>query len=183
MSGVIVLHGPSSVGKSTLARAVQARIDGPFWHYSIDHLRDSGVLPATRIKSGEFAWQQMRATFFDGFHRSVGSFADAGNNLIVEHILDTPGWLARLADLLDRHEVLFVGLHAPLDELNRREVNRGNRPPGSAEADYHSVHRGLRYDLELDAVRDVEANATTVIAAWRARPARSVFFALADEQR
>ena len=39
--------------------------------------------------------------FFDGFHRSVAAFADAGNNLILEHILDTPGWRGQLAVLLE----------------------------------------------------------------------------------
>jgi chloramphenicol 3-O-phosphotransferase len=52
---MILLNGASSSGKSSLARAVQATIDRPFWHISIDHLRDSGVLPSARIKSGEFA--------------------------------------------------------------------------------------------------------------------------------
>jgi chloramphenicol 3-O phosphotransferase len=183
MAGIIFLHGPSSVGKSTLARAVQARIDAPFWHYSIDHLRDSGVLPSARIKRGDFAWRDMRANFFEGFHRSIGAFAEADNNLIIEHILDTEGWLVRLADLLKGHKVLFVGLHVPLDELNRREKERGDRSAGSAEADYHSVHKGLRYDLELDTTSDVEANAGAVVSAWQARPARSAFFAGADEER
>jgi chloramphenicol 3-O phosphotransferase len=176
MAGIIFLHGPSSSGKSTLARAVQAKIEAPFWHYSIDHLRDSGVLPSARIKAGDFVWRDMRENFFDGFHRSVAAFADAGNHLVVEHILDTPGWHARLAGLLHGHELLFVGLHVSLDELNRREAARGDRPAGSAEADFHSVHRGLRYDLKLDTERDAEANADAVIAAWEGRPKRSAFF-------
>jgi chloramphenicol 3-O phosphotransferase len=176
MSGIIFLHGPSSSGKSTLARAVQGRIDTPFWHYSIDHLRDSGVLPSARFKSGEFVWREHRAAFFEGFHQSIGAFADAGNNLIVEHILDTPGWAATLADRLAVHEVLFVGLRVSLAELNRREAARGDRPLGSAETDYHTVHNGLRYDLEVDTERSVDANAEAVIAAWEARPKRSVFF-------
>jgi chloramphenicol 3-O phosphotransferase len=155
---------------------VQGRIKAPFWHYSIDHLRDSGVLPSARVKAGDFAWRNLRADFFEGFHRSVAAFADAGNNLIVEHIIDTPGWHARLAELLDGHELLFVGLHVSLAELNRREAARGDRPAGSAEADFHSVHRGLRYDLELNTGRAVEANADAVIAAWEGRLVRSTFF-------
>lgn len=176
MSSVIFLHGASSSGKSTLARAIRDRIDAPFWHYSIDHLRDSGVLPSARIKSGDFAWRDMRAAFFDGFHRSVGAFADAGNNLIIEHILDTWGWREQLAVLLAPHDMLFVGLHVPVEELNRREQARGDRPAGSAEADYHSIHRDLRYDLEVQTDQDAGANAELVIAAWRTPRGRSAFF-------
>lgn len=178
MASVIFLHGASSAGKSTLARAIRDRSEVPFWHYSIDHLRDSGVLPSERIARGDFAWREMRAAFFEGFHRSIGAFADAGNNLIVEHILDTPGWRATLAEVLALHDVLFVGLHVPLEELNRREIARGDRPVGMAAADHESVHKGLRYDLEVDTSLDAAANAERVLEAWRAPRPRSVLFDL-----
>ena len=58
MSGIIFLHGASSSGKSTLARAVQAKIDEPFWHYSIDHLRDSGIVPMARIRARRFSLER-----------------------------------------------------------------------------------------------------------------------------
>jgi chloramphenicol 3-O phosphotransferase len=63
---IIFLHGASSSGKSTIARRLQATIDEPFWHISIDHLRDSGVLPMDRFRSGAFAWKDVRNAFFDG---------------------------------------------------------------------------------------------------------------------
>jgi chloramphenicol 3-O phosphotransferase len=173
VSGVIFLHGASSSGKSTLARALQAKLHEPFWHYSIDHLRDSGVLPSARMERGEFSWRLMRSSFFDGFHRSVAAFADAGNNVILEHILDTPGWAEQLARLLAPHDVLFVGLHCSVEELNRREKAREDRRQGSAEADYHSIHQGLAYDLELDAENDLEDNVQRVISRWNEPRARS----------
>lgn len=176
MSGIIFLHGPSSSGKSTLARAVQAKSDTFLYHYSIDHLRDSGVVPMARIKRGEFQWREHRAAFFEGYHRSVAAFADAGNSVLVEHILDTPGWLERLQELLAPHRVLFVGLHLALDELNRREAARGDREMGSAEADFHSIHKGMRYDLGLDTASDLALNVDRVLAAWADPPARSAFF-------
>ena len=33
---VIVLSGPSSSGKSTLSKAIQALLDVPYWHISLD---------------------------------------------------------------------------------------------------------------------------------------------------
>ena len=173
---MIFLHGASSSGKSTLARALQAKLGAPFWHYSIDHLRDSGVLPSARIKAGDFQWRDMRAAFFDGFHRSVAAFADAGNNIILEHILDTPGWREQLAQLLASHDVLFVGLHVSVEKLNRREKARGDRPLGSAEADYHSIHRGLRYDLEVRTDRDLDVNVAAIISTWSGPRSRSALF-------
>ena len=179
MSGIIFLHGPSSSGKSTLARAVQAKSSELFYHFSIDHLRDSGVVPMVRIRAGDFRWSEHRAAFFEGYHSSVAALADAGNNVIIEHILDTPGWHQRLQVLLRPHRLLFVGLHVALDELNRREAARGDRQMGSAEADFHSIHNGLRYDLELDTGGDLGGNAERVLAAWASPPPRSAFFTTA----
>jgi len=33
---VIVLSGPSSLGKSTLSKAIQSLLDVPYWHISLD---------------------------------------------------------------------------------------------------------------------------------------------------
>ena len=175
-AGVIFLHGASSSGKSTLARMVQSRIERPFWHISIDHLRDAGVLPLDRVKAGDFQWRQMRAPFFAGFHASLAAYAAAGNNLIVEHILDTPGWQGELAALFRPFDVLFVAVHCPVEELQRRELARGDRPVGSAEKDAQTIHVGRRYDLEVATEDGVEANSERVMTAWRAPRAGSQFF-------
>ena len=173
---IIFLHGASSSGKSTLARALQARIELPFWTISIDHLRDAGVLPRARIESGEFHWREMRPAFFDGFHRSLAAYVEAGNNLIVEHILDTPGWHAQLAALLKPFDLFFVGVHAALADLQRREAARGDRQIGSAEHDFKTVHQGFTYDVEVSSSdRSVEENVAAVLASWRQRT-RSRFF-------
>jgi chloramphenicol 3-O phosphotransferase len=175
-AGIIFIHGASSSGKSTLARGVQAKIDRPFWHISIDHLRDAGVLPSARIKSGEFNWRgDIRRQFFDGFHRSLAAYAEAGNNLILEHIIDTPGWHEDLVRLLAPFDVFFVGVHCSVEELNRREAARGDREIGSAERDFHTIHQGLRYDFEVQSEAGVEGNVARLIVAWQARRAPSAF--------
>ena len=174
-ASIIFIHGASSSGKSTLARGVQTKIDRPFWHISIDHLRDAGVLPSARIKSGEFKWRDMRRPFFDGFHRSLAAYAGAGNNLIIEHILDTPGWHEDLITLLAPFDMFFVGVHCSLPELVRREQARGDRPVGSAEQDFNTIHRGLRYDLEISAELNADDNVERVISAWTTRTAPSAF--------
>lgn len=176
---IIFLHGASSSGKSTLARAVQAKIDQPFWHISIDHLRDSGVLPSARFKTGDFDWKTQRPAFFDGFHRSLAAYASAGNNLILEHILDTSGWLDELVNLLASYDVFFVALHTDLEELNQREAARGDRPAGSAEKDFHTIHQGLNYDLELSSNDPLESNVERLLEAWTSRSAPSIFDELA----
>lgn len=172
---IIFLHGASSSGKSTLARGVQARIGEPFWHISIDHLRDGGVLPTARFKSGEFDWKAARAPFFDGFHRSLAAYAEAGNNLVLEHILDGEGWLEQLVQLFAPFDVFFVGVYCPLPLLIEREKARGDRPIGSAEQDFRTIHLGRTYDFEVQAEGDAAENVGSILAAWQHRPPTSIF--------
>jgi chloramphenicol 3-O phosphotransferase len=180
---VILLNGASSSGKSTLARAVQEQIQEPFWHYSIDHLIAANVLPHGRIDSGQFPWPSLRPKFFEGFHRSIPALADAGNNLIVEHIVETEAWMSRLLALLEHHDVFFVGIHCPLDELERRERERGDRRLGEARADYELTHTFGTYDIEVEGTAPSVSTAAHVISAWASRSAPSAFARMLQQLR
>lgn len=182
---IILINGPSSVGKSTLARGLQAKLEEPFWHYSFDHLRvaDANVLPMARIRSKEFDWAALRPAVFEGFHRSLAAFAGAGNNLIVDHIVETQAWMDRLVDLLAAFDVFFIGLHCPLPELERREAARGNRRMGEARADFAVVHNHCQYDLELTSTRPVEQLVDATLSAWKKRTMPSAFQQMAGRRR
>ena len=166
---ILFLHGPSSSGKSTLARALQQQLDELFVYISIDHWRDGRAFPVERLKRGDFDWSAHRPSFFEGFHRCIPALAHAGNHLIVEHIVETPEWRDRLADLLADLDVFVVGLRCELPELERRERGRGDRPIGEARRDYETDRSFLTFDLEVDGMADPHANAEKVLRAWRAR--------------
>jgi len=172
---IIFLNGASSSGKTSIAQLLQQKIEEPFWHISIDHLRDAGVLPLGRIRSGEFKWSELRDSFFSGFHHSLPQYAEAGNNLIIEHIIETKEWKELLIELLKPFDVYFVGLHCTLDELERREKLRPNRPIGDARKDFENAHLHMRYDLEIDSMRPVEENVDLILSSWRQRSSPSAF--------
>ena len=176
----MLLIGASSSGKSTLARGLQAGLDEPFWHFSIDHLNAAHVLPEARIKSGEFPWSALREPFFQGFHRCLPALAEAGNNLIVEHIVETADWMADLLRLLRPFDVFFVGVHCPLPELERREHARGDRRLGDAATDFATAHAHCTYDLEVEATGAPGRNVDAIIAAWRNRRRPSAFDRMAQ---
>ena len=159
MSRVIFLHGASSSGKTTLAGAIRAASSTPWVHLSLDHFRDSGAVDRANL-TGE-----ARARMFDGLHRSFAAFSDAGNDLIVEHILDEPRWIARLTSAFANHDVLFVGVHAKRTNLIAREKQRGDRELGSAARDDKIVHQGRHYDLDIQSEDGVEANVIRIMAA------------------
>lgn len=176
MSGkIILLNGASSSGKSTLARGLQQRLDEPFWHFSIDHLFAARVLPMERIDAQDFSWSALRPSFLDGFHRCLPALAEAGNNLIVEHIIEEEGWMPRLLRLLRTFDVFFVAIHCPLPELERRERARGDRRIGEAKTDYEVTHVFAVYDFEVDATLPVDRNVDAIIDAWRKRTHPNAF--------
>jgi chloramphenicol 3-O phosphotransferase len=179
MAQIIFLHGASSSGKSTIAKMLQAKIEKPFWHISIDHLRDSGIVPMNRFRRKDFSWSEARSAFFEGFHASLSAYADAGNNLILEHILDHGEWLEMLINRFAKHDVFFVGVHCPLELLIEREAERGDRPLGSAKQDFETIHLGKLYDLELDSTETPETNVAKLLEAWRS-DRRSSNFSVGD---
>ena len=172
---IILINGASSSGKSTLARQLQQTLPIPFWHFSFDHLRDSNALPMARVRSGEFDWSAMRPAVFDGFHRCLPVLAEAGNNLIVDHIIENEMWMSDLVKLLTGLDVFFVGVHCPLPELEHRERERGNRRIGEARTDYQVVHGFAEYDLEIDSMQPCQTNVNTLIDAWESRQPPSAF--------
>jgi len=172
---IILINGASSSGKSTLSKALQARLDAPFWHFSIDHIRDAGVLPLERIRKGEFSWSAMRPAFFDGFHRCLPALAEAGNNLIVEYVVESQSAMNILVELLSHLDVFIVGVHCPLAELERRELARGDRRAGDARKDHEIVHRFCGYDFEVNSTDPTGRNVGDLIHAWKARTHPTAF--------
>jgi chloramphenicol 3-O phosphotransferase len=173
---IIFLTGASSSGKSTLAKAMQQALPEPFLHVSSDHLVASGVLPARRDPDGPFAWwQQMRPRFFDGFHRCLPALAAAGNDLIVEHIIEFRAWRESLASLLGGLDVFLVGVHCELAEIDRRERGRGDRRTGEGRSHVETdlIHTFGPYDFDVDTTQAAPgAVAASVLAAWQSRPPR-----------
>lgn len=166
---IIFLNGATSSGKTTIAKLLQSKIGEPFWHISIDHLRESSILPIKRFNSGEFNWHENRENFFRGFHLSLRAYVEGGNNLIVEHIIETKEWKDFLVELFQDIDLFFIGIHCPLEELKRREAERGDRPAGGAQKDFETIHVFNRYDLELDATLPPEQNTELTLSAWKIR--------------
>jgi chloramphenicol 3-O phosphotransferase len=181
-SKIILINGASSAGKSTLAKAFQALVDEPFLHFSLDLLMFGGaVLPVRRDTVGPFSWASMRPMLFDGYYRCLAALASAGNNLVVDYIIETPDQLDRLVYLLTPFDVFYFCLYCPLSELEQRERQRGDRRIGDAHRDHELVNRFGPYDAELDGMLSADANAASLVAAWRARHSLGVFAARATD--
>lgn len=188
---VIYLNGPSSVGKSTLARALQATLPEYWLHFGLDrvigwmgpHLNrwqstDIGNSAGFSFKDTE---EGPELTMGPAGGRIHNLYIDAalwlvarGEYLIIDDVAFAPWiapkWQERLAGIA----TLWVGLEAPLNVLAQREKARGHRLLGSAHQQALNCHHGLVYDLRLNThALTLEQQVEQVLAAQREKSSRS----------
>lgn len=152
-ASIIFLNGPSSSGKTTLGRSLQSIMDEPFLYFSSDQLVSANVLPEMdrEGRGGIWSWKDIRPRFFKAFHHCIEAFAQAGNNLIIEHVLEFRSWYEECVGLLAPYDSFFVGVHCPMEELERRERLRGDRKIGEGRSHIQDgVHSWGPYDFEID---------------------------------
>lgn len=173
---IILLNGPGSVGKTSVAQALQKITETPFLHVRgedflnmlpathRDHPEGTyyetlteGGRPSAVLRTGRHAQAVM-----SGMRHAVAAMAREGNNLIVDDALNEGGADAYVR-LLASCRLYIVGLYAPLDVLEARESRRSDRRPGLARWQFERVHRGVNYDIGIDTATDSpEACATTL---------------------
>lgn len=167
---IVILNGPSSVGKSSIQKKVQELFTEPYLRMGLDDLAflparyisingpvppaDQGIWLDTTQKDGRrivtIHYGEVGQKMIKGIHRTFAAFAATGNNIIVDYILYDAAWLQDLAHTLKDYKVYFIGVHAPLSVIEEREIARGDRLLGHARSHYEDVHKGLMYDLEID---------------------------------
>ncbi|WP_411081882.1 phosphotransferase-like protein [Streptomyces sp. cmx-18-6] len=147
---VILLNGTSSSGKSSIAGELLDLLDGTWFHMPVD------AFHAMRCK-GEIAEEDLQAEIdrtAKGFHRAVAGMAAAGNNLVVDYPLSRRWRLLDLLDQLVPEDTVLVGVRCPLPELERREIERGDRQRGLAALQYDHVHSHGLHDVDVDTSTD-----------------------------
>jgi chloramphenicol 3-O phosphotransferase len=106
---------------------------------------DDGGHPSVILHTGpDFA------RLMSGMRRAVAALAAEGNSLVVDDVMLGGGEADDYRRRLEGVDLRFVGLFAPLDVLETRERQRGDRALGLAHWQFDRVHQGVTYDLELD---------------------------------
>lgn len=180
---IIILNGPSSVGKSSIQKKVQELFPKPYLRMGLDDLAflppryisvkgpvspaDQGIWLDTTQENGHqivtIHYGEVAQKMMKGIHRTFSAFAEAGNNIVVDYILYDPAWMADLVNVLKRYKVYFIGVNAPLSIIEEREQKRGNRLVGHSRSHYATVHKGLVYDLEIDSSKLTPEESALVI--------------------
>lgn len=177
---VVVLNGTSSAGKSTLSRALQALMQETrrenWWHLQMDTF--------AAMQPPGWDVDEYLVPFLSGWYQCIHALALTGNNVIAEAGFLKMEWLFEQAEALDGIEALYVGVRCPLEETERRELTRADRPPGCARSQYDAVHCHGPYDVEVDtSVLGPEEVAHAIRAALDAPPASPAFARVREQHR
>jgi len=161
---IILLNGVSSVGKGSVAKALQGLARRPMLHVQMDaflemlparmfgapegYVFETALVdgrPVTSISSGPVLEAAMR-----GMRGAVVALAEAGNDLVVDEVIWDPAALADYRRRLAAFDFHAVALVAPLGVIEVRERQRGDRDLGLARWQHGRVLAGGGFDLELD---------------------------------
>ena len=143
---VILLNGPSSSGKSTLAKALQALIsDKRAERYEVVSIDD-----LLKMSPAETIYED------DVFDRS-GDLCEralekleTGAGVIIDHVITSARIFGRLKEGLSSCHMQTVRVTCPLELLRTMQLARGDRCPGSAEASAEYLFPREGYDLVVD---------------------------------
>lgn len=144
---IIFLNGTSSSGKSSIAQELLPILDETYFHLPVDRFH---AMRAKREYADEAELRADLLRTWSGFHRAVAGMAAGGNNVVVDHLFSERWRLDDCLALFPPKDVVLVGVHCPLPELERRELARGDRRPGMAARQFAQVHAHGVYDIEVD---------------------------------
>jgi chloramphenicol 3-O phosphotransferase len=196
---VVFLNGPSSSGKTAIARALQEKWDGPLLHVGIDTLitmmpfdytgsgtkSDEGfhfchdsdeVGPIVRVRHGPLA-KRLSETFSE----MTAVLVRNGHDVVVDEVTLEADRLRSYVKHLAGARVYFVGVRCGLRELESRETTRGDRLAHLARGQAALVHQDPRfYDIVLDSTEtDPLTLADEVLSFMQVHPQPESFASLA----
>jgi chloramphenicol 3-O phosphotransferase len=166
---VIVLNGASSSGKTTLARALQALLPDPWLTFGVDTLlagmpwSGAGIdISPGGVVTVDGTFRALEAAWIAG----IAAMARAGARIVVDEVfLGGAASQRRWLTAFDGLEALWVGVRCDSAVAAARELARGDRIIGLATRQADVVHRGVRYDLEVDTTHAEPATCAQVVAA------------------
>ncbi|MDW8806004.1 chloramphenicol phosphotransferase CPT [Streptomyces scabiei] len=173
---MIILNGGSSAGKSGIVRCLQAVLPDQWLAFGVDSLTEA--MPARMRTSdggiaisadGEVGIGADFRALEQAWARGLVAMARAGARVIVDDVFlggaaSQQRW-RRLVDGPHGVDVLWVGVRCEAAVAAGREIARGDRVPGMAEAQARLVHEGVRYDLEVDTTHTESLDCARAIAA------------------
>lgn len=170
---IVCLNGPSSCGKHAIVAALQRRSPKPWANVSIhDWYAETATLPAVpppflmvNGRVGAIQKGSTNRTSFAQRYQQAVMLAHQGHNVMIDDSLFEPWMIPTAARILAPRDAYLIGVHCDLEQLEAREADRADRPPGLASYLRNRVHHHAVYDLSLNTTRRAAMDCAAVILA------------------
>ncbi len=147
MKHVIAIDGASSSGRTSLVDYFASRVATDLCPFHIDDF--AGTLsPAAwdRLSGSDAGWDEISMLFNQHLLEACPT-----NGVVLADCFYKLGTARdHLFSLFGRDQVTYVQLYCELEELERREVLRGNRKIGLARSQFKAVYSYSGYDIRID---------------------------------
>ena len=146
----IVLHGPTSAGKSSLARALQDIAPVPAFHVALDAFV---TMSRRRDMRSPEEVRQAYHLHCENLRSTLTRLVDTQFEIIVDLVLRDETELQDTFRVLARRPMYLVGVRAPLEVLEERERRREDRGTRMASEQSANPAFSRNYDLVIDTSR------------------------------
>lgn len=154
---IIFLNGVASAGKTTLAKTIQSHLAEPYYWLNVDVF--ISFLAENHMQYNPKNYFQEGKDPISLYPHIVKLFSDLGVNVIADAAL-TKGsgrnlylaleTLEKAIDMLHDYPVLYVHVTCPLEEMQRREKERGHLKIGESEHIHEESNPYDTYDITVD---------------------------------
>ncbi len=143
---VILLNGPSSSGKSTLAKELQALIK----ERSAEKYEVVSIDDFMKTNPMETIYEDDVYAVSGDLCEKVLEILGTGSGVIIDHVITSERIFRQLKEMLSAYPLRMVRITCPPEVLRKREQARGDRCAGSAEASAEYLYPKDGYDLTID---------------------------------
>lgn len=156
---IILLNGPSSSGKSTLAKNIQALIDNKRNEkYEVVSIDDFMKVPID-----ETIYEDDVFEISGDLCEKVLEVLETSSGAIVDHVITSERIFIQFKEMLSQYRIHLVHVTCPLEVLLKREQERRNRCPGTAESSYTYLFPKDGYDITVDTHSMTTAECSNII--------------------
>jgi chloramphenicol 3-O phosphotransferase len=146
-ASAIVLHGPTSSGKSSLAKALQANAAIPAFHVSLDAF-------VTMANRGDMRSEEERERAYhihcDNLRSTLARLVNTDFEIILDLVLRDTAEFDACLRILSSRPTCVVRVWAPVSVLEGRERAREDRGIGMAREQFEHPAYDRAYDFDVN---------------------------------
>ena len=142
---VLLLNGPSSAGKSSIAKAMKQLL--------LDSGTDVVILSLDdylQMSANEPIWEDDVFAIMPHMCEGIAEALRDGKTVIIDHVITSFRIWQALCNAVSGFQMKTVLVSCDVETLRRREAERGDRCAGSAEASLQYLYPKTGYDLCVD---------------------------------